>query len=109
MHVMTNDYVDFKSVCILTSVCHISHGVFKSPYNRVKHKFKLGWWDGKECWETVRVHRLQQVEEMCPVFWVFLKVLNKKNTHHIIYISIYMLFEKCICNIGKLLFYYRLK
>lgn len=66
-----------ECICVLTSVCHVSHSVFKSPYNRVKHKLKLGWWDGQECWETVRVHRLQQVEEMRPVFWVFFKILNK--------------------------------
>lgn len=85
---MTNDYIGVKSACVLTGVCHVSHGVFKSPYNRVKHKFKLGWRDGQECWETVRVHRLQQVEEMCPVFRVFLKVLSKIIQH-----TFNMLFE----------------
>lgn len=66
-----------ECICFLTSVCHVSHSVFKSPYNGVKHKLKLGWWDSQECWETVRVHRLQQIEEMRPVFWVFFKILNK--------------------------------
>lgn len=83
INVMINDYglLDMhygtSDIRVLTSVCHISHSVFKSPYNGVQHKFKLGWWDGQECWEAVRVHSLKQVEEMRPVLWVLFKILNR--------------------------------
>jgi len=77
-----------ECICVLTSVCHVSHSVFKSPYNGVKHKLKLGWWDSQECWETVRVHCLQQIEEMCPVFWVFFKILKKKEEKDIMLFTI---------------------
>lgn len=59
----------------LTSVGHVPHGVFEGPDDGVQHQFKLGRGDGEECREAVRVDGLEQVEEMGPVLWIFLKVL----------------------------------
>lgn len=61
----------------LTCVCHIPHGVFEGPDDGVQNQFELCWWDGQECWETLRVDSLQQVEEMRPVLRELLKVLTE--------------------------------
>lgn len=62
----------------LTSVCNVPHGVFKGPDNGVQNQFKLGWGNGEEGREALRVHRLEEVEEMGPMLWVLLKVLERK-------------------------------
>lgn len=61
----------------LTCVGHIPHGVFEGPDDGVQNQFELCWWDGQECWETLRVDGLQQVEEMRPVLGELLKVLTE--------------------------------
>lgn len=61
-----------------TSVCNIPHGVFESPDNGVQNQFELGRGNGKEGREALRVHRLEEVEEMGPMLWVLLKVLERK-------------------------------
>lgn len=69
--------------CILTAVrfslrtCvgHVPHGVFEGPNNGVQHQLKLGWRDGQESSEAVRVHGLEQVEEVSPVLRKLLEVL----------------------------------
>lgn len=63
----------------LTSVSHVPHGVFEGPDDGVQHQFKLGWGDGEECREAVRVYSLEQVEEVGPVLWILLKVLVEKH------------------------------
>lgn len=60
-----------------TCISHVPHGVLKGPDDGVQHQLKLRWWNGQESRETLRVHRLQQVEEVCPVFWELLKVLDR--------------------------------
>lgn len=62
----------------LTSVSHVPHGVFEGPDDGVQHQFKLGRRDGEECRKAVRVDSLEQVEEVGPVLWKFLKVLVEK-------------------------------
>lgn len=70
------------SVCtwvyVLTSVSYVSHGVFKGPNDGVQHQFELRRRDGQKRREAVRVHRLQQVEEVCSVLWELFEVLDKK-------------------------------
>lgn len=58
-----------------TSVSNVPHGVLEGPDDGVQHQFKLGRGDSQECRETVRVYSLEQVEEVGPVLWIFLKVL----------------------------------
>ncbi len=60
----------------LTCVGHIPHGVFEGPDDGVQNQFELCWWDGQECWETLGVDSLQQVEEMRPVLGELLEVLT---------------------------------
>lgn len=52
--------------------------MLKGPDDGVQHQFKLHRRDGEESGEAVRVHRMQQVEEVCPVLWELLKVLDIK-------------------------------
>lgn len=65
-------------VWFLTSVSHISHGVFKGPDDGVQHQFELCWRNGEEGWEAVGIHRLQQVKEVCAVLRILLKILDRK-------------------------------
>lgn len=58
--------------------------MFEGPDDGVQDQFKLGGWDGKECWEAVGVDSLQQVEEVGPVFWVLLKVLLRNKTKRLL-------------------------
>lgn len=64
--------------CALTSVSHVPHGVFKGPDDGVQHQFELGWRDGEECGEAVRVYSLEKVEEVGPVLRILLKVLRQQ-------------------------------
>lgn len=52
--------------------------MFEGPDDGVQHQFELGRRDGQEGGETVRVDRLEQVEEVGPVLGVLLKVLEDK-------------------------------
>lgn len=76
----------------LTSVGHVPHGVLEGPDDGVQHQFELGRGDGEECREAVRVDSLEQVEEVGPVLWKFLKVLgDKQNTVVLVW---YIYFEQ---------------
>lgn len=70
------------TVGFLTSVSHISHGVLKGPDDGVQHQFELCWGNGEEGWEAVGIHCLQQVEEVCAVLWILLKILDQNKTKH---------------------------
>lgn len=61
----------------LTCISYVPHGVLEGPDDGVQHQFELRRWDGEESREAVRVHRLEQVEEVCPVLRELLKVLNQ--------------------------------
>lgn len=61
----------------LTCVSYVPHGVLEGPDDGIQHQLELRRRDGEKSREAVRVHCLQQVEEVCPVLWELLKVLNK--------------------------------
>lgn len=63
-----------------TGVGHIPHRVFEGPNDGVQHQFELSGRDGEECWETVGVYSLEQVEKVGPVLRILFKVLGGK-TH----------------------------
>jgi hypothetical protein len=52
--------------------------VFEGPDNGVQNQFKLGRGNGEKGREALRVHRLEEVEEMGPMLWVLLKVLERR-------------------------------
>lgn len=68
-----------KVTTFLTSVSHVSHGVFKGPDDGVQDQFKLCWRNSEESREAMGIHCLQQIEEVCAVLWILLKILDKRN------------------------------
>lgn len=74
---MTVTCKDLLGPYSLTRVSYVPHGVLKSPDDGVQHQFELHRRDGQKSGKAVRVHCLQQVEEVCPMLWKLLKVLDK--------------------------------
>ena len=66
-----------------TCVRYIPHGVLEGPDDGVQDQLELGRGDGQEGRETLGVDCLEQVEEVGPVFWVLLKVLEEQRSGYL--------------------------
>lgn len=63
---------------VQTCVGHVPHGVLEGPDDGVQDQFELGGGDRQEGGEALTSGSLEEVEEMGPMFWEFLKVLTER-------------------------------